>query len=317
MGCSVGIRYSGYIFIAVCFCFVVVTIFIMTKFIKYSRSTELEKSYIICMIIFYVMICLSFIGSMLHGLNACSFDLPFVEWKLINQMYYILFAGFYFIQYHIMLFVLFQRVYFVFKNSTFKLSKCNVGTFITIHVLFVIDIALSIGSPYLGIFSGIYAMLLLSLIAFLTILFNKKLSQLFKTVGENEKNGTKNIYLLTVITKCTVLTCASIIFTIIAQILFGLIHAFFVSFIVVLDVFSNLMCVTLTFNFSDTYYYRYCNFCDMCCRGLCKQINHIDSIIDIPMMSKEINAKSINIQKTASKDEIDSQSPTNKIKTHA
>ena len=288
--CLKWIKYSGYAYFGICFVLMAFAISLTIKFINYSRANKKSKSSVCLSASFYLTTDLALLASMFHGgLNSCEYNQEFELWPLPNKLYYITFAFFYFLQYHIMLIVLFHRLHAVFINTPYQISNHHTVIFVAIHILFIILIiasALFIHIPVIVFITQIgYGLLLIILIIYITVLFIKKLYQSYEEEEEirdsitsidafgNKKGGSSTSVLMKIITKCTVLTCFSVISSVFTWGLFGILFmtsnsAFFTAFIFLIDVASNLICITLTYRFAEGQYNKYCNIIEMCCKSM-------------------------------------------------
>ena len=301
--CVTWIKYSGYAYMIMCLLLMIFSIFITYKYIKHSKTMKLKKSSFCIGLSFYLSTNLGLCVSMLHGLNACSFNCPFSDWKPQNKLYYILFSFFYVLQYHVMLIVLLDRLYGVFSDTPFALNQYHKINFIILHSLFVVIIVISIIFGEESLISFItqisYGLLLVFIIIYVTTLFIKKLFQMFdEEMNQSQHSVTPTdisaANLVSVITKCTVLTCFSVTTSICSWSLFGILFilgksSFYISFLLIFDMMTNLICITLTFTFANNQYHRYCGLLDKCCGIICKFMNNsISESVDLNVM-KTIN----------------------------
>eukprot|EP01084_Bolivina_argentea_P276258 471360_1 len=272
MDCPAWIKYSGMMFHVICMFPAFIAVFFLYKFCKYSKNNNLPKCSFIVSSSFYLFTAASLFGAATHGLNACLFNVPFTEWKAENKIYYILFACCYFLQYHLMLIVLFQRLYITFNESFYALNKKHASVIIIIHILFLLSIIVSMmNTRYWILCNIVYVLLLIGLVFWITFLFISRLFVVFTNVYGDETDA-----LLPLIIKITLLACLSVSVSVISQTLFTITvitskQQFFTSYFLLIDVFNNVICVSLMFKFGDKYYNRYCKFADRCCKSICKQ----------------------------------------------
>ena len=185
-------------------------------------------------------------------------------------------------QYSVMILLLFCRLKVIFNGTAHRLSRCSIWLF---SIVYICGITLGVAFSFVndwesGGFSSIGSTLafltgLLGIfnISFLTFLFVRKLIDVNKHCRGAQKNdGGK---LLSTITKQTILTLISIssLLAFFAKpFLFNVspIHSiFFWAVFSLMDVWTNFICIFLSYGAFNRYYKRMCGCCDTSCKQLC------------------------------------------------
>eukprot|EP01083_Nonionella_stella_P061844 161011_1 len=176
--------------------------------------------------------------------------------------------------------ILFARLYYIFNNTVYRLSESAMNTFKTVMCLIMMNIPAAL---YFKVTSqtNIFGIILVIWIWFLSIytvcFFIYKLRQLNRSMVQTDTRG--DAELLLTITKCSILTSFSILFTLafcILIIVSAATHNNYASlvmmtkYITVLDVFVNFLCIVLSFGFNNNWYMKCCRVCDIKCRILCQ-----------------------------------------------
>ena len=191
-------------------------------------------------------------------------------------------GSFYGLQYYLLLFVLFIRLYLVFKNTKFELSKTTINIY---KFVFILSVLLIISIAPIQIFLAHAPIIILSsqaLMLLLAIVLNVSLSILFiyKLVQVNKDQDVRNNgNLLDIITKNTILTvisnCATIL-VILGMVLSIIVpdhNVYWVFTVNVLvqymDVYTNFICIALTFRCFISFYGNICGLLDRKCKGMC------------------------------------------------
>ena len=198
----------------------------------------------------------------------------------------------YVIQYMLLIFLYFYRVYLSFKNTPFKLSNrllwyygilwtllCSVGIMITI-MMEITDFTSDDWERVVIFMKSQYYLLGILTIS-TTVTFIYKLIQVIKMDSNSDDNGK----LIGLMTKTSLLTIISMLSTILgfifASVDFGYATMSYedmeifrnISFTAtIVDVYSNFICYMLTYNSAQKYYLGACGFCDTRCQALCKWI---------------------------------------------
>ena len=176
----------------------------------------------------------------------------------------------------------------IFVGTSHELSKWAIWTFYSMYALAITfslsfslvndwDEEYSLFEMICMLFAGL---MLFSLILFVSVLFVKKLMDVNKAAGDAPKQGGNS--LLSAITKQTILTLTSIcsmvvVFSlnfvfnaIVTDILDSTIHAIFIYALgALIDVWTNFICIFLSYGAFDDYYTKICGCCDRKCKQLC------------------------------------------------
>ena len=259
------------------------------QYIKAKKSVEDKSLYYLGMalfssqIVYYVLTCFY---KMYHMLTSgCSLSNSSHRSLLLGTIY-ILFS----VQNAIMIALMFHRLNIVFKDTLFQLSKCTVVVYITFYVLgcifgafwgLILSEMIAPSAMISTIVLGISTLLVLSICAMLTFLFVYKLIMVNKyctTIGSDRVNKDEKMKgLIATITKISILTLISIITLLIdgfvafvVQNISNSIHIWFAwTMIVIIDVYTNFVCIYLSFQAFDKYYVRIFGCCDAGCKQLC------------------------------------------------
>ena len=191
------------------------------------------------------------------------------------------------VQYLIMILLLFYRLKIVFDGTAYELSKCTIWAFFIMYILTLVSgIAYSFANDPTS--SSLFEIMLVALgslsalsnISFLSFLFIKKVIDVNKHCdGAKQSDENK---LLSTITKQTILTLTSISSLVVFLAINTLLNAtgtgFFISSIhgnfvfnlcVLLDNWTNFICILLSYATFDHYYTKLCGCCDIKCKQLC------------------------------------------------
>ena len=201
-------------------------------------------------------------------------------------------AVIFFCQYSVMVFLLFYRLKVVFNGTAYQLSQCTRWTF---NIMYILSIILWIfvssvidwsGSSSISLFAMIVVLfdglLGFAIISFLCCLFVQKLFDVNKHCDGIQHKDENN--LLWTITKQSLLTFISLFsgmvfvaivtFLSITGLSVSSIHGAFVwiSFALI-DVWTNFICILLSYQAFDGYYSKMCGFCDLKCKRLCVRLS--------------------------------------------
>ena len=192
-------------------------------------------------------------------------------------------------QYNVMVLLLFYRLRVVFHGTTYQLSRFTKWAFLIMYILSIILVAFSLlvfilsrGHSSIWAISAPFAGLcLVSIIFFLTFLFVIKLIAVNKHCdGTHQKDDNK---LLSTITKQSILTLISIasllasvtIFFLLSwtRLLASSINAYFVlALYSLVDIWTNFICIFLSYGAFNAYYSKMCGCCDTKCKQLCGKL---------------------------------------------
>ena len=195
----------------------------------------------------------------------------------------------YFAQYNVMIFLLFYRLKVVFDGTAYRLSQFTKWAFYIMYILSsilavsvqVVNILMGGHSPVRTILTSFSGLCGISMIFFLTFLFVTKLITVNNNCdGAQQKAENK---LLSTITKQSILALISIASLLVSVIIFFLvsstrlpassIHAHFVSKLCLLiDIWTNFICILLSYQSFNTYYAKMCGCCDTKCKELCGKL---------------------------------------------
>eukprot|EP01084_Bolivina_argentea_P257203 433263_1 len=183
--------------------------------------------------------------------------------------------------------VLFLRLKYVFNGSTYSLSKCTIRTYSIIFIF------IPFATPfYLLILwfaqDAAYTLILLISFAFVIVFscslaftFVFKLIQVFKSTDHELTVNGKNNKLLSIITKTTILATVSLAMTILSPLSLGFgyyaivydhseamceLGASLLALFTLLDVYTNYLCILVSYNCFHKTYAFICSKCDQKCK---------------------------------------------------
>ena len=219
--------------------------------------------------------------------------------------------------------ILFYRLYIVFVNTSLALSKCAIISFCIFYVLTLIVL---IPATYvvvqsrtnsdgddrfwmLGI-TGFTLIFVLNISLMCSFIF--KLVQAYKAI---EEHGERLIRLITKTSFLCFLACLSLlllsIFAPLSAVITSIHWRAASGIFAVLDVYTNFLCVYLSFDHSRDYYYKMCGWCDlkcyqfwMCCIGA----NAKEAAMNLEVSSQ--NETTVNMQSPDSQISVNSVSVT-------
>eukprot|EP01083_Nonionella_stella_P074923 203397_1 len=251
-------------------------IYVTFLYIKAQRVLQLPNGLYIAGLVFFTMTFMFYIVQTNKFIFYCSNP-------GVSDAFRAFSVHIYGAQVVILLGILFHRMIAVFTNTVFELSNKKIKCFVAIYVVTWIALTFHaiILSAYLiwGVWLVPYsayvvvaaagASCMLTLNGLLIYLFIYKLIRTFQSLNANKDN------LLHLITKTALLYFTStftLLFFIMAQPLRKLqsVHLDFVcSLIVIADVYTNFMCIFLSYEFVDNYYEKICGCCHRKCYGFC------------------------------------------------
>ena len=275
--------------------------------IEYRRNQKINRPPKWLFYTNFIFIFLSFIvlsQCIIYGLTHCQYIIIDTDTQQI--VFNIIFRDLYVIQLYFLWIVLFIRLYYIFIDTPYTLSKLTIRIYSIIFIFSpVLTVLLSVDSLYtifivLGLSGGIF--ITLSII----ILYIFKLIQVYTRYSEYQEHQNpandlqnakqENIGLLTTITKNTILVIISTLFSLL--ILFILIMNFifsvynvkygyqqqFLDICLLLDIYVTTICLILQFNYLHTSYEYFCGCIDIVCRYYCNQfvnpsnLSHLNSL---------------------------------------
>ena len=178
--------------------------------------------------------------------------------------------------------ILFHRLYIIFKDTSMAISKPTLiffWTYFLITMLILVVGSILFGFYYYhtitSIMLAICGLLVVTLTVFLVCLFVNKLYITHKrNMSQQNEDGLKHT-----ITKTSLLTLISTCNTIFAYIVIAVwtyidsIHfSFMRDILIILDMYTNFVCVLLSYKYFDGYYDKLCGKCDNGCDRLWTKI---------------------------------------------
>eukprot|EP01083_Nonionella_stella_P015821 44273_1 len=240
-------------------------------------------------LIFFVFSSLALLATVRNSMTMCYHGGQF---NYTDFKYWVYFITFYGAQTYLLWLVLFLRLHYVFKGSVYNLSSFTVKIHTALFILMPLFTPLYFYVLFLvdgRVYTIILAFSFLFIMAFstsLSVLFIYKLFQVFQNMDICTKNRQKlmNHKLLSTITKSTMLAVISLSMTFLTPttLLFGyysIAHsnsqivaeagAAVLAFCSLFDVYTNYICILLSYNCFDQMYNKMCGECDKKCRMRC------------------------------------------------
>eukprot|EP01084_Bolivina_argentea_P077538 140659_1 len=125
------------------------TIYIMYKFIRNLKQEEITKTSIILSVAFCIVTVFTMLSQALYKAAKC-YGIALLIKNILLLFYLICFT----IQLYLVLFIFFKRLFYVFVNTSFRLSKCIQRTYFTFFLLFPLyAIVVFVSSILLATFS--------------------------------------------------------------------------------------------------------------------------------------------------------------------
>lgn len=270
--CSIEIRTFSVVYAIWSTVFVLLLLWILHKYINHHKETEMPKILHICGILFYIFSIAATVSGIAMGLSFCK-----DPWSQSFQIPWLIFALFYALHWNAVIIFYFLRLYYVFQSSILKLSNLSIGIFIAGYASFILSLSIGIiarVSAYeytSGICLGIAFISAVSISMYISVMFIVKLFQ----VNRNETKNDNGAILLSTMTKCTILAVVSVTTSLILTLFQAVAGALFVysdgiriiyNSLVLMDIFTNIICMTLSYKFTDKYYTKICGRLDSRCR---------------------------------------------------
>jgi len=237
-------------------------VFIMSQM---RGRLKISKVYFSSGLLFFTLCLATFVVLVTGNLSDCTewsvFHVTFTVSAVLNSGVQLGVVG-----------ILYQRLVDIFKDTAMRVGKCLVVTFwimyvIATVVLLTAAVLFTVAPDLSGELIAFAAVLVISLICWMDALFIFKLVKVYKNVPK--RNGGR---LLLVITKNCILAVVSTSFTFAVFSLGGLqattnsYHVFILFAIVVAcDLYSNFVCIMLTFSYFNNYYMKMCGGLDRWC----------------------------------------------------
>eukprot|EP01084_Bolivina_argentea_P095112 170997_1 len=266
-----------YIFGSIC------VIWVIYQFVRAKQEKQLvcDKSLYYMVLIYGVINVILFMVAAVISGSYCFVDAD-VYFRFLLFLH-LVGRTFYMLQYILLILLLFYRLYFIFKGTTFALSHCSIIIisfsyilFIIVASTFVICYYYNVNQIILVFMMCIILFLVFSLIVGLVWMFAYKLYVVYKNRG-SQTNDTKSI--VRIITKMFLLTLSSIIFSIVYAIvaMFDVqsnsVHMMFISGILMAShVFINVLSIMFGFKYFGNYYVKICGRFDRQCTICCAKM---------------------------------------------
>ena len=242
------------------------------------------------------------------------YDIPKVIVDPIEKVYFISFGC----QSFLCLVSFWNTFISIFKATSFEPRKCTqclyIISFCLLPIYFIVILVLH---SYASVFAfslnaSIFMMILIVFMISLVILFVSKLINVYKT----NING-KNDSLVNGVTQTTILTTISVFLTLLHSrfIIIGMNAPeswiwpkWTVAFVILLDMYTNFLCVVLCLKSNRKYYVKWCKCCDKCCRKCWIKI--INKLLNI---KNEQDRPKVDLSLGSKFKEIDQESTTSTV----
>ena len=182
----------------------------------------------------------------------------------------------YVLQFYVTCCYLFLRLHLVFLDTSYRLSRLTVTIYRSVLVLGPLVVVGGIIMIWsfgfdIRVISAIQALIALFGIAValsLAVLFVYKLAQIANRVDCDNHN---DLVLRAVIVRNTILAVTSFAFTALLIVVFAAVSVtgtwWLAAFAILLDAFSNSLCIALSFKIFDGLYWKLCGCADSICKG--------------------------------------------------
>ena len=179
------------------------------------------------------------------------------------------------IQSLLLVIVLFMRLYQTFKSTLYSLSmftiKLFIGICITMTFLGIIVLSVytyNIDNTLIASVLGIILLLYIFLLIWVVGLYVKKLIEVQRNASQNDEEFVKMITKTALLCIISVSTTLVLMISIVVLSLFDTEIGFLVQCLIILmDIYTNFMCILLSFNPFEIFYQRLCGFCHKKCYG--------------------------------------------------
>lgn len=213
-------------------------------------------------------------------------------------------------QFYLLLLVLYTRLKVIFQDTMWKISRNMVRFYTTIFVItpsiFIVAAIIHTILPFTIIdLIGVLLcfVMIIILIISMMVLFIRKLIQIYKNAFLTTETDDSTLWIST-ITKTTLLTFISILLTLLSPISLAMAnvtkstHAVWVSnFMVLFDVYTNFICVTLSYNHHADHYNKLCGCMDSQCRKMwTKMVTSKSGDEEVISTTMDNDTISINVQ---------------------
>ena len=191
---------------------------------------------------------------------------------------------------------MFIKVYYVFKESAYRLSQCTLRLFIILFM--VLPIPLSFMSATLYEFGAKYRLVIYGIIGLFSLIFTYlfvyKLYQIYRDSRKHQSDDKENKtdpanQFLSTLTKTTILAFTSVSFTMLVPLVSWNDNMTETFLMILVDVYTNFICVMLTYSIFDSQYQKCCGCCD---KNFKKCLFKIESGTDIINQMKTIISSS-------------------------
>eukprot|EP01083_Nonionella_stella_P091108 254626_1 len=265
------IYFSGFAFIL----YVVLTISVIWSLYQYikqrgRKAGGVKQCLYINGLLYLTLIALSFIIFTISTATLC-FDLP-----AISMVFDYLETGAYALQFGFLYYLLLYRLYAVFHDTGFSLSRVMLTIMCVLYAsmwicggIAVILYLTDYGSTMTAI---MLAIAFICLVSSMVLLISVYIYKLMKVAKDVQGHGNASA-LLPAITKAFILTLASIVSTAVAGIYMVVqpfitdkpsYHSQFIQAILVVnDVYTNFLSIVLGYKWFKTYYVKLCGCCDL------------------------------------------------------
>ena len=267
---STVIIYLNFIETPLCAIAAISVIAILYVYIKAHRDGKLMASKRLSYAGFVLSV-LSFIFYIVCGLTFATYCFNRTLWVWFSTISVIV----YMCQLYVLIAILYSRLSFIFKGTALAISRWTDTFFWGYYIFVIVAGSSSILLWYnfdwssSGMITAIFSALAIILMIFLVSLFVYKL---YKVHRISQQNGAG---IQDTIIKTSVLAFNSIFATILTMTVLAItpgfksIHLNFVrEILIIIDAYTNLLCILFSYGYFSSYYRTWCNCCDVCCHSL-------------------------------------------------
>eukprot|EP01084_Bolivina_argentea_P067230 122478_1 len=252
---------------------VVLVIWTLYKYILFRKHAKMSKLLYFIGLSFYVILLILFITAVAMSFFVCRVERSSPLWKQLYAVYALELAT----HWNSLIILLFFRLYYCFKSSSFGLSNLSIMTFVMLYLIFIGSI---FASPYSDFAYTVVFLCIPTIVFYVSFLFIFKLRQINQ--NQSNENGQQ---MLSTITKFTVLSICAITSTVLLAIMILLITLLLpknmfltitTNSLFMIDLVTNFTCISLSYRFNEKYYLFICGVMDKCCRRCCG--NNVSSV---------------------------------------
>eukprot|EP01084_Bolivina_argentea_P256199 431250_1 len=275
----------------ICLFLSAIVMYVLMKFIYKMQHEQLNKIGKFCGFIFIIATYVTLFCCMM----TASHDCYMLYHSSIHHVISVVYIISYIIQSFTLLVIFFNRIYNVFASTRHKLSECTTKIYIGLFILELICAVFMLSTLMFVtvtlIITVLFFVIFITLMISLVALFVYKLIMVYNHI-EKESDS----FLATAITKTTILISTSVIITVIHFISVTLHvnhynnHAFkwIDNYVAACDVFTNFLCVIMSYKAFKIYYSQMCWCVEPKCRSCWMKVLHVSGHDTVSQMESVI-----------------------------